>query len=315
MPFLCEYGEKGTVFTNMWSTSHCTDPAITHMLSGLHPDALQLYSMMYEHKDYTIPKEVVIMLPQTAREHGYDTGFITNIGRWYKRGVNKFIDCRRWPGLRIFKTGVTIMKAMRAPWFLIVHTDDCHTNYTGGSYEAACKAVDGYIKMLVNNVPDDTAVVITADHGEGLGQKGIKQHGFGLYDFLTHVPLISKIHTHSHDGEHVGEIDYLVDPGSLYRMTKFVITGDLDFADFGLHYVFQAGDTPPNIRHRGVVDKDGNQFIRKSVGATISREHFGNIEGLEEELAKHCEKFGIDYWQDTLDPDVEERLRALGYFE
>ena len=101
MPLLTKWGKEHIWFANHWSTSHCTDPAITHMLSGRHPDSLRLYSMMYEHRDYSIP-EGVEMLPQTAKKHGYQTAFITNIGRWYKRGVDHFIDCRLWSGQKIF---------------------------------------------------------------------------------------------------------------------------------------------------------------------------------------------------------------------
>ncbi len=39
---------------------------------------------------------------------------------------------------------------------------------------------------------DDTLLIITADHGESLGEHGIWGHNFGLYNELIHVPLLIK---------------------------------------------------------------------------------------------------------------------------
>ncbi|MGB8992934.1 MAG: sulfatase [Desulfobaccales bacterium] len=39
---------------------------------------------------------------------------------------------------------------------------------------------------------DDTLLIVTADHGESLGEHGIYGHFFGLYNELIHVPLLIK---------------------------------------------------------------------------------------------------------------------------
>jgi arylsulfatase A-like enzyme len=39
---------------------------------------------------------------------------------------------------------------------------------------------------------DDTLIIVTADHGESLGEHGIWGHFFGLYNELIHVPLLIK---------------------------------------------------------------------------------------------------------------------------
>lgn len=313
MPHLYKWGKEHTWFNNYWSTSHCTDPAITHMLSGKHPDELGLYSMMYEHKDYSIPENVQ-MLSQLAKENGYATGFITNIGRWYKRGVDHFVDCRRWEGKQIFAEGVSQVLSLKEPWFLIVHTDDCHTNYTGGSYDAACRAVDGYIQQLLTVVPKDTYILVTSDHGEGLGDRGIQQHGFGLWDFLTHVPLLT-------NAPHDLECNFLCDPDFIYKLIKGTITGEPQEYEVPI-YVFQAGDTPPNIRHRGVVREDGAQLIierrgndrklYKIVGSSVV--HDSDFELMAFWLSNHLSRYGIDLYENEPEEEVLERLRGLGYF-
>jgi arylsulfatase A-like enzyme len=37
---------------------------------------------------------------------------------------------------------------------------------------------------------DDTVVIVTADHGESLGEHGLLSHQYGLYDTLVRVPLV-----------------------------------------------------------------------------------------------------------------------------
>lgn len=312
MPWLTQFAAKHTFFTNYWGTSHCTDPCITHMLSGKHPDELKLYSMFFEHKDYSIPDSVE-MLAQTAVKNGFTTGSVTNIGRWYERGVQYFRDCRRWPGEKIFNEAINMTRILREPWFVTCHTDDLHTNYTGGSYDVAARYTDGYIKGLIESVDlTTTVVIVTSDHGEGLGEKGIVQHGMGLWDFLTHVPLIT---TGKHSPEKAGS---LMDHGSLYAAMRTIIDKDyvpkekIFFKDF----VFQCGDTPPKTRHRGVVAPNKEQLIvhlenDEEVDICYIGETYGEHR-LIEELNKHCAKHGIV--NNKMDKEVEERLRGLGYF-
>jgi len=58
-------------------------------------------------------------------------------------------------------------------------------------YDGTIRYVDGQIGKLAEELPDDTLLIITADHGEGLGKSHpiYFSHG-GLYDITTHVPLI-----------------------------------------------------------------------------------------------------------------------------
>ena len=301
------------------------------MLSGRHPDDLRLYSMMFG-TDFTIPEDVV-MLPQTAQKHGFETCFITNIGRWYKRGVNRFIDCRNWPGQQIFNEAIKQVASMPEPWFMIVHTDDMHAHYTGDSYRNAAMAADCYTRALIEAVDEDnTWIAVTSDHGEGLGQAGpdgkpILQHGFGLWDFLTHVPLL--------DNMGIGAWHGLSDHGSLYNLLKFAIENpsiptpdDETFLSYlpDKAHVFQAGATL-NYFHRGIVFPDGRQFIRETTrrgGAGHNRRFYvGKVSKFTDEeearaemlLAGHCALHGIDYWDGDDEGKAMIALKGLGYFE
>jgi arylsulfatase A-like enzyme len=65
----------------------------------------------------------------------------------------------------------------------------------GDQYDDSIKYVDDSVGQLMaelqkRGLSRNTIVVITADHGEGLGQHGLPTHGDALYREQIHVPLI-----------------------------------------------------------------------------------------------------------------------------
>jgi arylsulfatase A-like enzyme/Flp pilus assembly protein TadD len=88
-----------------------------------------------------------------------------------------------------------------APWFLWAHYYDPHLPYdappeyvaatSGRPYDAEVSYVDAELGRLLAAIDRSrTLVVITADHGEALGDHGEPDHGFFLYDSTLRVPLI-----------------------------------------------------------------------------------------------------------------------------
>jgi len=62
-------------------------------------------------------------------------------------------------------------------------------------YDTGIRYVDDHLGQLLDGLKqrgllDNTLVVITSDHGEGLWQHGLPTHGRNLYRELIHVPLI-----------------------------------------------------------------------------------------------------------------------------
>lgn len=96
-----------------------------------------------------------------------------------------------------------------APYFLWVHYTDTHAPYNGppniapGSepltpYETTAAYADFHIGRLLRFLEQSgrgsrTVVVVTADHGEDLGQRGKEGHGPFLFEESIHVPLILRI--------------------------------------------------------------------------------------------------------------------------
>ncbi|MDH4063097.1 MAG: tetratricopeptide repeat protein, partial [Acidobacteriota bacterium] len=64
-----------------------------------------------------------------------------------------------------------------------------------GAYDGEIAATDAQVGRLVDALRSDgrldsTIVVVVGDHGESLGEHGEQQHGFFVYDASVHIPLI-----------------------------------------------------------------------------------------------------------------------------
>ncbi len=93
----------------------------------------------------------------------------------------------------------------RRPFFLWVHLYDPHAPYTppaeflqkagGNAYDGEVAYADAQVGRLLaaldaHGLTASTAIVITGDHGEGLGEHGEQTHGMLVYDSTLRVPLI-----------------------------------------------------------------------------------------------------------------------------
>ena len=63
---------------------------------------------------------------------------------------------------------------------------------------ACASTLDRHVESLVNGLKamavwDETMLILTADHGENIGEHGLVDHQFCLYNTLLHVPLIIRV--------------------------------------------------------------------------------------------------------------------------
>ncbi len=99
-------------------------------------------------------------------------------------------------------------KHRNGPHFVWVHLFDPHDPYEppppflekykdhlyDGEIAYADSAVANWIAFLKKaGVYDNAIIVVTGDHGEGLGEHGEDTHGLFLYDSTLHIPLIVKM--------------------------------------------------------------------------------------------------------------------------
>jgi len=97
-----------------------------------------------------------------------------------------------------------LQQASSAPLFLWVHYYDPHYPYTppepfraryaAHPYLGEVASMDAQLGRLVQAFEQragrDAAIIVAADHGEGLGDHGEQQHGNLLYQSTMHVPLL-----------------------------------------------------------------------------------------------------------------------------
>jgi hypothetical protein len=95
------------------------------------------------------------------------------------------------------------------PWMLIAHYLDLHlprksdllSQFSGDlrpMYAHKLAVLDAELGQLFAAIKargewDRTAIVITADHGEELNERGYSEHAFHLYDTVLAVPLIARL--------------------------------------------------------------------------------------------------------------------------
>jgi arylsulfatase A-like enzyme/Flp pilus assembly protein TadD len=126
-----------------------------------------------------------------------------------RRGDQVIADGLRW-----------IETPGRGRFFAWIHLFDPHTPYSPpepyrteyktSPYDGEIAFVDSQIGRLCSELRakslyDKTLIVITSDHGEGLGEHGEESHGFFLYDSTLRVPLIVKFPESQWKGRVVSE--------------------------------------------------------------------------------------------------------------
>lgn len=95
----------------------------------------------------------------------------------------------------ITETLAWITKNAQGPFFAWIELSDADS--PRASYNAAITAADAAIGKLIASLKQqklfaNTAIMVTADHGESLGAHGEDTHGIFLYDETIHVPLLLK---------------------------------------------------------------------------------------------------------------------------
>ncbi len=125
-------------------------------------------------------------------------------GRVERRGMEVVNHAETW-----------FEKHPNGPHFVWVHLYDPHDPYEppppfsekykdhlyDGEIAYADSAVANWIAFLKKSgVYDNAIIIVSGDHGEGLGEHGEETHGLFLYDSTLHIPLILKTPGAAHRG-------------------------------------------------------------------------------------------------------------------
>ncbi|HKB15987.1 MAG TPA: sulfatase-like hydrolase/transferase [Planctomycetota bacterium] len=214
-PVLDGLAREGVLFETAISPVPLTLPAHVSLLSGRLPPG---------HGVRVNGQRVPESLPTLASvlaDRGYATaafvgaaivGTGTGLQRGFARFDREFILSA--PGARAERRAGEVNAAAlewadglagRRPYFAWVHYYDPHDPYEppapldaafrGREYEGEIAYVDGCLGELLagfraRGLLERTLLVVTSDHGEGLGDHGERTHGFLLYDATVRVPLL-----------------------------------------------------------------------------------------------------------------------------
>jgi arylsulfatase A-like enzyme len=214
MPTLRDLGLRGATFDWAFSPSNVTRRSIPSMVIGLAPTRVRGRVVGWALR--VDPRHV--LLAERLRAGGYDTaGFMCCEGFWGKEfhtglerglahleidphGTSLALAANRWLTAREQRG------AGQPPLFVWMHIIDPH-NWTQGSgdprsdadrrrlYDHALTTSDQMLQQVVAAFQARPAarapiVIVTADHGEALGEHNQPYHSTDLYDAQIHVPFV-----------------------------------------------------------------------------------------------------------------------------
>ncbi|HEX5474073.1 MAG TPA: sulfatase-like hydrolase/transferase [Vicinamibacterales bacterium] len=209
---------QSTVFEHAYSHAPQTLPAHTSILTG----ELPFQTQVRDNVGFTLKKDQWT-LARALKGDGFDTGgFVSAYVLRAATGINQGFDTydddlpeasSEKPLGQVQRDGALTLAAAER-WlgrrtsdrlFLFVHFYEPHRPYTPPARFAAYAPYDGEIayadelvgrlfdRLRAEHLFDKAAIVLLADHGEGLGDHGEQEHGMFLYDDTVHVPLVVKL--------------------------------------------------------------------------------------------------------------------------
>lgn len=210
MPTLKALGEKGVVFERAYSPGNVTRRSLPSLVTGLSPRRVRGRVVGWALR--MDPRHIT--LAERLRAGGYDTsGFfccVSHFGKDRNLGLSRGIDHvgLNFDGALLSEKAIQWLgtrKNAKAPLFMWVHYFEPHrweqdhkpkagSRKVSERYKLSLKATDDNLEVLLKGIKEklgpDTIIVLTSDHGEGLGDHKTKNHALSLYNSEIHVPLI-----------------------------------------------------------------------------------------------------------------------------
>jgi len=216
-PRIDTLAERSVVFRRAVSSNPITLPAHSTLLTGVHPTRHEVH----DNATYRLHKSNVT-LAELLRPHGFRTGAVVGAQVLDERlglaqGFDQYDDdfeemqAEALHGIERSAEEVTkratafLRQNSGASFLLFVHYYDPHQDwrapaefarrFPGNGYAAEIAYTDAQIGVLLDaldelGLADSTLVIVTADHGESLGEFGEQSHAFFVYQVTQSIPLI-----------------------------------------------------------------------------------------------------------------------------
>ncbi len=257
------------------------------------------------------------------------------------------VSLLRRPGGETARRALAWVESVKTkPFFLFLHIYEPHLPHDppepfrsryGATYDGEVAASDAIVgeflgQLRRDGIYDRAIILLVSDHGEGLGDHGEQEHGILLYREVLHVPLLLKLPGSRDGGTRVGEPVGLIDilptvaallkvrvepqkgvslldhgararPGGVYSETYYP---QIHFGWSPLRSLTSARhhfiDGPKPELYEVVLDPRETDD-RLLADAKVARSMKEELDGYPTGLASPS----------RVDPDVAERLKALGY--
>lgn len=207
-------------------------------------------------------------------------------------------------------------------------------------YDAEIRYLDDHISRFLSELAerellDETLVVVTSDHGDAFGEHGYYEHPRYLHDELVRVPLIV-----SHPALNGGEYDETV--STLDVVPTILDAVGIRFNDYPGEPLFHQIDSPTEYADRLVFSQASGEGDEKGIkrfavrsatekhmlefdaeSGTVRREEIGAepssraVDSLREHGREQISDVGSNRSSDSdsVDEEIQDRLKALGYRE
>lgn len=179
-PFLNHFRDESLYFSNMYSTTTTTTPAVASFMTGLYSERNGINSLLNAELS-----EGVNTLAEKLRGKGFNTYAETTGPLVAETGLDRGFDefNNRDHRKKMFTDWSADLderlEGLEQPYFFYLHLWELHEpvevpesfdkpEYGSTDYARALSALDRELEHVVDNLPDDTAVIIHGDHGESI---------------------------------------------------------------------------------------------------------------------------------------------------
>jgi arylsulfatase A-like enzyme/Flp pilus assembly protein TadD len=210
---------RSLVFTRAFAHNPVTLPSHANILTG----ATSLYHGVSDNTGFKLDKKF-LTIPQYLRRSGYrtaafigafpldsrfglDQGFDLYDDYYGTRNEREFFFVER-PAEKVIAPAMSWISQQPGKWFTWVHLFDPHQpylppspfkeDYAADPYSGEVAYVDAQLGVLFDflrarRLLEKTVIILTADHGEALGEKGEDTHSYFAYNNTIHIPLFIHI--------------------------------------------------------------------------------------------------------------------------
>jgi arylsulfatase A-like enzyme len=238
-PHIDSFRKDAVLFEQAYSHCPLTLPAHASMFTGELPSTHGIR----DNVGFTLDPSIRL-LPEVLKANGYQTGaavsgFVLRKNAGLARGFDFYDDDFDTTAPeqvigRIQRNGAETIAASRdwirtnqsRPFFYFLHLYDPHTpyeppepfrtRYAADPYDGEIAYTDQIVgeflsSLKTEGIYDRAMIIITSDHGEGLGDHGEDEHGIFLYREAIQIPLLVKFPLSSHAGASVETVVQLID--------------------------------------------------------------------------------------------------------